>query len=207
MDKQYGKREIKKAKLRIDLMTFMLEELKGHTFDQIKVTTLCEKAGISEVTFFKYFDKKEELLQYFMQVWNYRREKRIHLEGRQEGLAAIRQIFYDLGTTEHAIKILNTVSGFISKSSEPPKKIHLTGCEKWLLDDQETYDIKVMDLSDQITYHLKEIIIQGEGLSVDEIAKMNLTLSSLFYGTAIIAHATSQPLLDLYMMQLDQLFK
>ena len=65
-----GKREVNKAKTRIALVKEMENRLKSERYDRIKVVDLCKSAGISKVTFFKYFSSKEELLRYYFKIWS-----------------------------------------------------------------------------------------------------------------------------------------
>lgn len=201
MNNNYGKRIIKKSQLKMALLQHMIDSLEGHVFDEVKVQYWCEKAQISEVTFFKYFEKKEELLQFYMQVWNYNRELRIQKEGRSSGLEGIRAIFDDISETKYAINILNSLSTFIGRSKEPPKKLILTDCDRWLLNNTEI--IEPLQLEDQFRLHLSEAV--KEGILENDLGneKLILLLSSLFYGTPLIAHATGYMLKELYRNHLD----
>lgn len=64
-----GLRQEKSAKLKYLLGIALADDLKNRSFEEIKVTDLCEKVKISKVTFFKYFFCKEELLRYYFRVW------------------------------------------------------------------------------------------------------------------------------------------
>lgn len=206
MDMTYGLREKKKAQLKINLIETLIEELEHNTFDEIKVKTLCSKVGISEVTFFKYFEKKEELLQYYMQVWNYKREITFESNCRQEGIEGIRQIFADISATDNVVNILNSVSTLISRSKEKPKQIVLTPCEMWLLNDEKNPTMVPMGLSEQFMIHLEQAVVNGSLSSDLDLLAVDMILSSLFYGTPLIAHATGQNLASLYSSHLDLLF-
>lgn len=206
MDMTYGLREKKKAQLKINLIETLIEELEHNTFDEIKVKTLCSKVGISEVTFFKYFEKKEELLQYYMQVWNYKRELILETSGRKEGVEGIRQIFADISDTDNVVNILNSVSTLISRSKEKPKQIVLTPCEMWLLNDERNPTMVPMGLSEQFMIHLEQAVVNGSLSSDLDLLAVDMILSSLFYGTPLIAHATAQNLKALYHSHLDLLF-
>lgn len=184
----------------VDTMVDLLEK-KDH-FDDIKVKTLCNLVNISEVTFFKYFERKEELLQYYMQIWNYRREVRLSQSGRSQGLDGIRSIFEDVGHTSNAIGILNTLCTFVVRSKEVPVSIRLSDCEKWVIDNKNPH-IEPLSLDEQFTKHILEAIASGDLSKTTDVMNLHLLLSSLFYGGSIIAHATGKPIYDHYMDSLE----
>ncbi len=62
-------RERKKAAMKVALVKFFLAKLTSNRYDLVRVIDLCKEAGISKVTFFNYFDSKEELLRYSFRIW------------------------------------------------------------------------------------------------------------------------------------------
>lgn len=205
MTKEFGLRERKKAMLKLNIVETLIKELENKDYDAIKVKDICAVVNTSEVTFFKYFEKKDELLQYYMLIWNYRRELRIAKSGRLEGLSGIRGIFEDIAATKNVVTILNTLLTFIARSKVKPKVLSLTDCEKWLIDDSTT-DIDVLDLSAQFTLHLKEAQAKGELEPTANLTDLQLLLSSLFYGGTIISHTTGIDLLEHYAHSMEIIF-
>jgi len=193
MDKTFGLRERKKGLLRIGLVDALIDQLNYHHFDEIKVTALCEIMNISEVTFFNYFNQKEELLQLYMLIWNFKREIQINKNGRKKGLPAISQIFEDIATTPNGVVILNTLMIYIAKAKSKTETLALSTCERWLISSSNT-DLIPLELNQQFDIHLKEGIELGEISNQTDISNANLLLSSLFYGGALISHATGIPL-------------
>ena len=57
-------REQKAAALRVRLASELEKRLGNQRFDKVKVIDLGKAVGTSKVTFFKYFETKEELLRY-----------------------------------------------------------------------------------------------------------------------------------------------
>lgn len=206
MDKQFGLRERKKGLLKLSLIEALLDALSHDHFDDIKVKDLCDVVNISEVTFFKYFERKEELLQYYMQVWNYEREVRIYNEGRKRGLEGIYAVFNDISVTANVIAILNTQAVFISRCKVRPDPIILTPCERWLIDNEHSPK-SPLGLSEQFNLHLQEAIEDGYIPEDISITDCTMLLSSLFYGGSLMAHATGMPIKEHYQHSLKIIFR
>jgi len=66
-------RELKKAKTKIALYEAGLSFTQNRMFKDVLLDDVCRMAGVSRVTFFKFFSKKEDLLVYYMRVWLTRR--------------------------------------------------------------------------------------------------------------------------------------
>jgi len=56
------KRATHAAEIRYKAVSYILEVCRHKDFEQVFVTEICQHIGISKVTFFKYFDRKEDLL-------------------------------------------------------------------------------------------------------------------------------------------------
>lgn len=205
MNKEFGLRERKKGILKLSLVEALMKELNDKHFDDIKVKDLCYAVNVSEVTFFKYFDRKEELLQYYLQVWNYDREVRIFTEGRKEGIDAIYTMFEDIAATPNVVAVLNTQAVFISRSKVKPEPIILTPCERWLINSDVT-PTNPLGLTEQFLRHLQQAIEDGSMTDTKDLNDYIMLLSSLFYGGSLISHATGTPLKEHYLRSLDIIF-
>ncbi|MGL1890879.1 MAG: TetR/AcrR family transcriptional regulator [Spirochaetaceae bacterium] len=198
MDKTFGLRDEKKGILKLRILETTLKLLKKRDFDKIKVKDICKIVNTSEVTFFKYFVKKDEILQFFLQVWNYKRELNISKNGRQFGKDAIYKIFSDICETDQPTKIMLTIYNYISHLKERPKTLVLKDYEKYLIDNENRLEY-ILTLDDQIIKHLKE----AKEDNIEEKAKL---IGAIYYGTPLISHITREPLGELYIKNLDLLF-
>lgn len=66
---QLSLRERKFARTKLALLESALERMKEKPLADITVRELCDDAEVSEATFFNYFQKKDDLLRYFIQLW------------------------------------------------------------------------------------------------------------------------------------------
>ncbi|MDH5233093.1 MAG: TetR/AcrR family transcriptional regulator, partial [Gammaproteobacteria bacterium] len=65
----FGKRELNKAQTRLNILDAVYQLSKVINFRDLKVKSITEKCTITEMTFFNYFQKKEDILKYMMGVW------------------------------------------------------------------------------------------------------------------------------------------
>lgn len=202
MTKQIPLRAKKKGLLKLLILDKTLELLKDFNFEDIKVKEICRLANTSEVTFFKYFEKKEQVLQYFMLIWNYKREMRVSKAGRDSGRKAIYSIFEDISQTPQSQKIMLTLFNYVARLREKPKAIALNSYEKQLLFEEEK-EIEPLSLSDQFILHLRESLECGELPDETDLEKMVFLLSSIYYGSAIIAHTSGRDLGTIYKDNLE----
>ncbi|MDH4183465.1 MAG: TetR/AcrR family transcriptional regulator [Nitrospinota bacterium] len=60
----------KAARTKLALLDAALGLITSRPFEEVAVAEICEKAEVSYATFFNYFEKKEYLLLYFIQLWS-----------------------------------------------------------------------------------------------------------------------------------------
>ena len=64
----FGQRELKKAKTKLECLKAMHILSKNKSFKDIKAKDIASAVAITEMTFFNYFKTKEELLLYYMRM-------------------------------------------------------------------------------------------------------------------------------------------
>ncbi len=87
-------RERKYARTKLTLRDAVAEALEAHSLEEVTVKALCEQAMISEATFFNYFPRKTDLINYLVQLWSL--ELNWHgqqASRRQAGVAVIDTVF------------------------------------------------------------------------------------------------------------------
>jgi AcrR family transcriptional regulator len=84
-------RELKKARTKVALYEASLSLIGDKTFREVMLDDICRKAEVSRVTFFKFFQRKEELLVYFMRVWLTECMIEIEQESKR-GFSAVRHL-------------------------------------------------------------------------------------------------------------------
>jgi type II secretory pathway component PulL len=123
---------------------------------------------------------------------------------RQNGLKGLYAIFEDLAKTDNAQKVMNTIINYITKLDEPPKRLFLSDCEKWLLNNE--YSVKPLSLTEQIQRHLGEAFDHGE-IEDSNIDALVHLISTIYYGSSVMTHLTGMNLADYYKSNLDIIFR
>lgn len=126
-------RELKKAKTKIALYEAGLSFTENRMFRDVLLDDICREAGISRVTFFKFFGKKEDLLVYYMRVWLTRRIIEIgekNLRGFDAMRLILRQIADDTRTNEG---IMPSLIAFLSEMNMHCSMPKLSEAEVMLL--------------------------------------------------------------------------
>jgi len=91
---EIGLRERKQALKKIEILNIVLNKIKEKPFSEISVKEIANDAMISEGTFFNYFTKKNELLDYFVILWSYQSYFLSNKEfGNTSGLKKIEYFF------------------------------------------------------------------------------------------------------------------
>jgi AcrR family transcriptional regulator len=91
---RFSLRERKFARTRLALADVVTHHLENAPLETLSVKALCERAQVSEATFFNYFPKKEAIVVYLDKLWSlelnwYGRQA----ASQQEGLPVIEALF------------------------------------------------------------------------------------------------------------------
>ncbi|ALP51948.1 hypothetical protein Tel_01675 [Candidatus Tenderia electrophaga] len=92
MSKKPGLRERKFARTRLKLARALARRLEQSSLEEVAVRDLCEDAELSEATFFNYFPRKTDLLDYYTRLWMLELNWRCrHIQA--QGVAAVAACF------------------------------------------------------------------------------------------------------------------
>ena len=195
-----GRRQLKSARLRLDILEVSQKLLGKKSFDQLYVETICEKVGVSKVTFFKYFPQKDDILLYYWRVWLFDRA----IEQSHEPRHGVHGIYYlneklAASFVKHPGIILSLIS-YITGHSRPPAPVPLKAIDRALLYPKEDVGaIEIRSLVQMLENFVLEAIFQKEITArsdTKEIAKM---LLSVMYGSLVTAHVLQIDYLKLYL--------
>ncbi len=92
---KFGKRALNKARTKLGILQAMLDLIADTSFKEMKIKDIAERVQITEMTFFNYFQTKDDLLKYFMALWSLD-QMALQLQEPLEGEAAIRRISIQL---------------------------------------------------------------------------------------------------------------
>lgn len=183
-------REKKKAKTKLALLQASLGLSGERSFRQVLVEEICQQADVSKVTFFKFFPQKEDLLIYFMSVW----QAQCYLElvdSGKRGWEAVRHIYGKV--TEDATKhpgIMLSLISFLSEQKMHPWVPKLSETELWLLfpERDTTEGVEEVTLDRILLRCVKEVREDGELVPHLTENEAVVLLFSIFYGAYLSAH-------------------
>lgn len=133
MNQKISLRELKKAKNKIALYEAGLSLMKDRMFSQVMIEDICKTAEISKVTFFKFYQRKEDLLIYFMRVWLTERMIEIDQE-EKKGFQAFRHLLSRVAK-EHQVRpgMMPSLISFLAEQNMQPCMPELSQAEVSLL--------------------------------------------------------------------------
>jgi hypothetical protein len=163
----------------------MLRLLKIKNLNDILIEELCSNINTTKVTFFKYFNYKEQVLDYFVRKWLYDRSFDIHCKRYQgeEGLYNVFQSICEDGVLGK--KIMVSLVNYYSKLTEKPAAIEPSSYEYYLF-NEEAFNQKVKPLSlQQVFIHYLSGISSIHSSRYNELV---CQLIALMYGVPIQTH-------------------
>ncbi len=199
---EFGKRALGKAQTRLNVLEAVYRLSRTTNFRDLRVKLIVEEIGITEMTFFNYFQKKEDILRYMMGIWAL---DLLVLQRKDplSGEAAIRRLFKHTG--DHVKKHPRLMSSFVASllaSEVAPLASDVEPVDRSLLypDFPEIYEGKVPSGNEMLLQHLAEI--EPEGDHTDTL----LRLASCFYGDIVVAQTAGLDIHGLYNSSLDLIF-
>lgn len=195
----FGKRALNKAQTRLNVLDTVYRLSKTSNFRDLKVKSIAEESGITEMTFFNYFQKKEDILKYMMGIWALDLMVLQH-KSPLSGEVAIRRVFHHTAeqVKKHPRLMANFVASLLTSEIDPVAN-DIEAADRFLLypDAPELYEIKISSGNEILLQHLAEI-----DPTRDHTGTL-LRLASSFYGDVIVAHTAGLDIDALYNNSLD----
>lgn len=198
----FGKRARNKARTRLDILNAVYHLSEAVSFRDLKVKSIAEKIGITEMTFFNYFQKKEDILKYMMGVWGFELLVLQH-QRPLTGEAAIRRIFQHtaLQVTKHPRLMVSFIASLAIDEIDPAAG-EIESVDRFLINPQvpELFEARIPSGNELLLQHLAEI--DPTRNHTDTL----LHLASCFYGDVLVAHSAGLNIDSLYHKSLDLIF-
>lgn len=189
---QLPQRQKKFAKTKIALLGALIKELEKKTFQDIMIKEIAKIAEVSEPTFFNYFDSKQDMLVYFIQIWSIEMNA-IAKESQKNStsyLETIKSIFSKTSTkimTNPQI-VLEIISFQAQMKLEDIRFHEITNGERWYL-FKEILDVEELEakgLESILPPLIEKAVKNGELKENTDVELLFLMLSSLFFGTSLL---------------------
>lgn len=178
---KFSLREQKFGDKRVEILDVFMKELETKKIQSISVDSVCEIAKISKVTFFNYFESKEQVLYYFIHKWQYNLSCDIETK-KFSGASGIYHVFKAVTGEKYSINIMLALIQYFIKLDLPPQPMNISDYE-YSLFNREAYELEApkRNLYEVFTYYLESM----------NCKKINTTLESLFsvfYGVPVVIH-------------------
>ena len=200
---EFGKRALNRAQTRLDILQASYRMTEQVNFRELKVKDIAQAVGITEMTFFNHFAKKEEILRYMMGLWAV--DILAHqLRAPLYGEAAIRRVF---ALTAQQVKryprMMVSFVAYIVTNEISPEADVIEAADRSLLYPgmPELHEAKVPNGNELLLQHLAEID------SSQDHMECLLHLASCFYGDVLVAHTAGVDIDMLYTRSLDLILK
>ncbi len=206
-------REEKYAKVKIAILNETLAQLEHTDFDNIIITDLCRKTGISKRTFFNYFPLKSHIILYLLQIWIIEITTNAYkTHGLSAGLELIYTGFEQFGQKmiQHPTIILEMIKNVFNKEIEKSYIKKITLAEEILLSLDLSLITEVPSLGFDNLLHtaIKNEIKLGTFSKEISINSIEISMSSILLGVPLsLDKSELHRITEVYKEQLDIFWK
>ena len=188
-----NKRALNVAKIKVEVINLFKKELKITQYKDVHVKDLAKIAGISKVTFFKYFETKEDLFRYAFRIWCMEISIKLQ-ESKKEGIEKL-DVLLDLFCEEY-YNLPQLFRGYLSYNLHHNKILSpfpIKKEERAILfknvDDIEQIEIK------SFIQHLQNIVL--ESIFKTQISKSDATdvagfINAIVWGTIATSSSNAE---------------
>jgi len=183
------KRTQNAASIRNKVVRYVVETCKQKNFENIHVTDICEAAEISKVTFFKYFDKKEDVLLLYKSILNYEicmdtSSKDLH---SLAGIEAIVDRFVQL--IRHTPSIAEGIIATLLHTKSPILPVILTDADKAeFFPEYSNTSVNILPFWDLIEGFMLEAILSKDINGHANASDLTSLFISTLYGAIVTSH-------------------
>lgn len=200
-----GLRERKFAKTRLALAEALVVRLEQMSLEAINVRDLVEAAEVSEATFFNYFPRKADLLDYYTQLWMLDLNWRCQ-HGAAKGLAAIAASFEIMAAALQ--KQPGVMAEIIARQvlqRSKPEPVEITLAERLIAypDHSGIEELPIGGIDKAWLPALEQAIRSGELPANSHLPTLMVGLAAIFYGVPmVLSHGNKTATGPMYRNQL-----
>lgn len=184
-----SKRTQNAALIKSNVVDYVVRSSKTKSFNSIHVTDICTASGISKVTFFKYFDKKEDVLLLYKTILNYEicieaTKKNLH---SLEGINAILDRFVLL--IRETPSIAEGIISTLLNTRPPILPVILSDADKVaFFSDLEGEHPNILPFWDLIEGYMLEAILNKDVSRHANASDLTALFISTLYGAIVTSH-------------------
>jgi AcrR family transcriptional regulator len=208
---RFSLRERKFARTRLTLAEIVTNHLENAPLEALSVKALCERAQISEATFFNYFPRKEAIVVYLDKLWSLELNwYGVQVAGQQKGLSVIEALFrYAAIQIQKKPGLMGEIIAHQARERTRVPLPDITPAELFMAfrDLAGIQDIGEESLETIFRKALQQAIDKGELPPNTLVAAAMMGLVSIFYGVPLaIQHTSPGTIGPMYRQQLALLW-
>ena len=208
---RFSLRERKFARTRLALAEVVTHHLENAPLEALSVKSLCERAQISEATFFNYFPKKEDIVVYLDKLWSLELNwYGLQVAGQQKGLPVIEALFrYAAIQIQKKPGLMGEIIAYQARERTRSPRPDITPAERAMAfrdltgiaeTDQDSLEMVLRKA-------LQQAVDQGDLPQNTLITAAMVGLVSIFYGVPLaIQHTNPANIGPMYRQQLTLLW-
>lgn len=208
-------RERKHALTKFALLDVVITKLRDKPLAEISVAKICKIVPISEVTFYNYFSKKSDLINYFMQLWSIDLLWHIKKRNIEEGLGLIEEILeFTANTVEEIPNVMAEIIIMVAQNRNEIKFQLLSHAEHLIYSKKHSYPEIIPERNlDAIIIPSLQIASEQGNLPKDvDVNAVYHSILSILYGVPIAilyttSSDTSQKIRSQYRKQIRNLWQ
>jgi len=188
MIKRPGLRQRKFARTRLNLSQALARRLEQSSLEEVVVRDLCDDVEVSEATFFNYFPRKLDLLDYHTQLWMLDLSWRCQ-SSEAQGVAAIAVSFdFMAASLQKQSGVMGEMIARQALLREKPEPIEIGLAERQIAypDYEGIEALPVGGVDKAWLPALEQAIRSGELPANSHIPTVMVGLAAIFYGVPLV---------------------
>jgi len=194
------KRQINAARIKFGILEYTLNESRTRNFTDIQVIEVCKDVGISKVTFFKYFTRKEDILLYYRSVFTLKLIIGIK-QNKLEGIQALSHIVLTFAKEyqNRPSMVLGLVHYFTS-STQYVNPIRVKSAERDLIfKDLVDVDYELVSFDQLIEQLMLDVVFKKQTILSSNPKYLSEIFLSTLYGALVVFRMKGQNNISMFL--------
>lgn len=197
-----SKREVNAARTKYEALKYVLERSQYKNFEDIQVLDVCRHVGISKVTFFKYFTRKEDLLLYYKSVLTLKiiiQLNKKKLEGMLALTQVVQQFAYEYAKTP---SLILGVINYFTHSVDYISPMRVKPAERAMLfPEADCSNYELISLDELIEQQMLDIVFKKQSTLSANSKQLSEVFLSTLYGALLMCRMKGSENPSLFLFQ------
>lgn len=197
-----SKREKKAALIKFKALEYVLNESKRKNFEDIQVVDICKYVGISKVTFFKYFTRKEDLLLYYKSILTLRLIIML-TQKNLEGMPALNLLIHQFANefSERPSVVIGVIN-YLTKSVNHVSPMRVKQSERILFfPEAESLKYEMISLNELVEQQMLDVVFKKQSALSANSRQLTEVFLSTLYGALLLCRMNDSEHVSLFLFQ------